>query len=109
MKDGKHIFHNSFNPENYLRYYDRVDPEKEVYFSTDMFDCGRLIQDGHQAVCNFGLPYLSLEHFKLMKNFMMISIRLKNNQEEIALQALKNLQMYFRILREDSLPESPHH
>lgn len=102
IKDGKHVFHHSFNPELYLLYYDRIEPDKEVYFTTDMFDCLKLWESGHQAVCNFGLPYLSQEHFKLMNKFLMISIRLKNHEEEIAFQALKNLQMYFRILREAS-------
>ncbi len=44
-----------------------------------MFDCLKLWDSGHQAVCNFGLPYLSQEHFKLMNKFLMISIRLKRS------------------------------
>ncbi|MFA4918283.1 MAG: hypothetical protein WC581_03415 [Thermodesulfovibrionales bacterium] len=107
IKDGKHIFHNSFNPELYLLYYDRIEPDNEVYFTTDMFDCLKLWDSGYQAVCNFGLPYLSQEHFKLMNKFLMISIRLKDHEEEIAFQALRNLQMYFRILREASLSKTP--
>jgi len=107
IRDGKHIFHNSFNPELYLLYADRIDPEKEVYFTTDMLDCLKHWDAGKQAVCNFGLPYLSQEHFKLMNKFLIISICLKDHEEEIAFQALKNLQIYFRILREESLSGVP--
>ncbi len=106
LKDGKHIFHNSFNPELYLLYYDRIEPEKEIYFTTDMFHCLKLWDSGYQAVCNFGLPYLSQEHFKLMNKFQKISFYLKDQEKEIASQALKYLQIYFRILRETSSPDS---
>ena len=61
IKDRKPVFHNSFNPELYLYNLDSIITEREVYVTTDMLECVRLIQDGTQAVCNFGLPYLSQE------------------------------------------------
>jgi hypothetical protein len=100
VKDGKSIFHRSFNPELYLYGFNRLDTEQEVFFTSDLFDCVRLIQDGNQAICNFGLPYLSTAHLDLLQKCRLISFSPKvKNLDEIALQAIKHLQAYVRLLK----------
>lgn len=100
IKDGKPIFHHSFNPELYLYNFDRIDTEQDVQFTTDMLDCVKLLSRGQQAVCNFGLPYLSNTHFALLNKckYLSFSYEIKN-LDEISVQAVKNLQTFMRILR----------
>jgi hypothetical protein len=100
MKDGRPVFHKSFNPELYLYNFNRIDTAQEVQFTTDMMDCARLISRGQQAVCNFGLPYLAPAHFALLNKCKYVSFSYEiRNIEEIALQAVKNMQTFVRILR----------
>jgi len=68
MKDEKTVFHNSFNPELYLYNYNHIKPESEVTLTTNMFKCIQLLQnEGIQAICNFGLPYLSPTQLALIE------------------------------------------
>jgi len=100
IKDGKPIFHHSFNPELYLYNYNRVDTGQDVYFTTDMLDCVKLLSRGQQAVCNFGLPYLSTTHFALLKQCKYVSFAYEMKYlDEICFQAVKNLQNFMRIVR----------
>jgi hypothetical protein len=66
IKDLKPVFHSSFNPELYLYNYHRIDPEADIHFTTNMFDCIRNFSSGRQSVYNFGLPYLSAEQISLL-------------------------------------------
>ena len=68
MKDGKPIFHKTFNPEFYLYNFCNLVMQDSTYFTTDMFKCVRLIEEGKQCICNFGLPYLSPSHLELLDN-----------------------------------------
>jgi hypothetical protein len=100
VKDGKPIFHHSFNPELYLYNFNRIDTEQEVQFTTDMLDCVKLLSIGEQAVCNFGLPYLSNTHFALLNKCKYVSFSYEiKNLDEISVQAVKNLQNFMRVLK----------
>ena len=99
MKDLKPVFHSSFNPELYLYNYHRIDPEIDVHFTTDMFDCIRIISSERQSVCNFGLPYLSAEQISLLQRFKYVSFDYSiRHSNELARQLTTNLQNYVRIL-----------
>lgn len=73
MKDGKPVFHSSFNPEHYLWSYHRIaDKESVLFFTNDLFKCVRIQTGGFQSVCNFGLPYISKEQMDLLKDFSYV-------------------------------------
>ncbi len=99
MKDGKAVFHNSFNPEKYLWGFHRVtDRESPLYFTTDMFQCVKIQSGGFQAVCNFGLPYVSKEQMELMKDFTHICIIVeKALVRSFAIQMAENSKGYFKF------------
>ncbi len=100
IKDGRPVFHNSFNPELYLYNFSRIDAEQEVHFTTDMTECVKLISRGQQAVCNFGLPYLSSAHCALLNKCKYVSFSSEiGNLHEIVMQAVKNMHAFVRILR----------
>jgi hypothetical protein len=100
MKDLKPVFHKSFNPELYLYNYHRIDPEKDVYFITDMFDCIRTLSSGRQSVCNFGLPYLSAEQISLLQRLKYVSFDCSmNHNVEVIYQLTTNLQNYVSVVR----------
>lgn len=67
IKDGKMIYHKSFNPELYLYNLCNVDDANMVYLTTDIFRCVQNIENGRQCVCNFGLPYLSKTQLDLLR------------------------------------------
>jgi len=67
MKDEKSVFHKSFNPELYLYNLCNINKNEIVYFATDIFECVKMIQQGKQSICNFGMPYLSTAHLILLK------------------------------------------
>jgi hypothetical protein len=73
IKDGKHIFHKSFNPEMYLYGLHGLDPKQELIVRRDIYDCVRVVGAGKQCVSNFGLPYLSDEQLKLIANVPVIT------------------------------------
>jgi ribosomal protein L37AE/L43A len=101
IKDGKSIFHNSFNPELYLYNFQNIIPVEEVYLTDDIFHCVRLISKGQQTVCNFGLPYLSNAHLTLLKKCKYITICSdEKNLDEIMRQVYQNLESYVRVVRE---------
>jgi hypothetical protein len=100
MKDHKPVFHSSFNAELYLYNYHRIDLETDVHFTTDMFDCIRILSSGRQSVCNFGLPYLSTEQIPPLRTFEYVSFDYSvTHSNELARQLTTNLQNYVRILR----------
>jgi hypothetical protein len=100
IKDGKPIFHHSFNPELYLYNFNRIDTKQEVQFTTDMLDCVKLLSTGQQAVCNFGLPYLSSTHSELLNKCQYVSFSCDmKNPDEISVQAVRTLQNFMRVLK----------
>ena len=88
---GKAKSHSSFNPELYLYRWNAIDAEQPVFFAPDMFECVRQVMGGRQAVCNFGLPYLSQTHLKLLAacSTVIFSPGISN---EIMIQAARNLE-----------------
>ena len=99
MKDGKPIYHNSFNPEMYLWSYHRItDKEKVLFFTTDLFKCVRLQASGFQSVCNFGLPYISKEQMELIKDFSHVYFIVDASMvKPFALQMAENHKGYFKF------------
>ena len=98
LKDRKAIFHRSFNPELYLYNGHRIQNEQEVLFTTDIFQCTLLISEGKQAVCNFGLPYLSTAHLELLQKCRFVEFLCENQQiQEISKQVIHNLSNYYRF------------
>lgn len=98
IKDGKRIFHKSFNPELYLYGIDRIDPDQEVVLRSDIYDCVRVNSFGRQCVSNFGLPYLSEEQIKLLANVPYITFEgdwefLRN----VSHQVINKLGGYYRF------------
>jgi hypothetical protein len=100
IKDGKPIFHHSFNPELNLYNFNRIDTGQEVQFTTDMLECVKLLSTGQQGVCNFGLPYLSSTHCELLNKCQYVSFTCDmKNLDEISVQAVRNLQNFMRVLK----------
>jgi len=90
----------TFNPELYLYNYHRVNSDKEVYFTTNLLDCLRIIQKGNQSVCNFGLSYVSSEQFALLQNLEAISLFLEVDYiKEIAYQFATNSVNFHRFVK----------
>jgi len=99
IADRHPLFHKSFNPELYLFGYHTADQEKEVWVTTDMFSCVRHLTEGRQAVCNFGLPYLSSRQMELLSPFPFISFEwLFTERDEIMLNVARNLRVYHRFV-----------
>ena len=73
IKDGKHIFHKSFNPEMYLYGFERFDEKKELIVRQNLYDCVRLIDVGKQCISNFNLPYMSDEQLRLISKVPVIT------------------------------------
>jgi predicted RNA-binding Zn-ribbon protein involved in translation (DUF1610 family) len=65
MKDGKPIFHKSFNPEQYLYGFHNINPREDVYLYSDIFKCVANSTE-RQCISNFGLPYLSQYQIALL-------------------------------------------
>ncbi len=85
LKDGKPVFHSSFNPETVIYNFCEIDKMQTVYFTTDMFLCVQNIELGKQSVCNFGLPYISQEQYKLLNQLdKIVFLIAEENRKEIA-------------------------
>jgi len=103
LKDRKAIFHKSFNPELYLYNWHRIQNEQEVLFTTDIFECTRVISEGKQAVSNFSLPYLSATHLELLQKCRFVEFTCENQHiQEISKQVIHNLRNYYRFLFKDT-------
>lgn len=99
IADGRPKFHQSFNPELYLFAYHAADKNEEVLITTDMFSCLRHLAKGNQAVCNFGLPYLSPRQMQLLSSFPCITFEwFFTDKRDIMLNAAQNLKAYHRFL-----------
>ena len=98
LKDGKPKFHSSFNPELYLYNYHLIDPTKEVWITKDMFNCLRLIQNGKQAVCNFGLPYLSIKQYQLLSKCDRVVFEWSGDNRHIAYSNIASLKTFYRFV-----------
>ena len=99
MKDGKPVFHNSFNPELYLWGFHRIiDKESPLRFTTNMFTCLKVQTGGFQSVCNFGLPYISKQQMELIKDFNHIYFIIeKDLVKPFAIQMAENFKGYFKF------------
>lgn len=65
VKDGKFRFFRNY-PEFYLYNFHAIDPTKEVLFVSDIWRCLAEMQEGKQAVSNFGFGYISVYQFDLL-------------------------------------------
>jgi hypothetical protein len=98
MKDGKSVFHNTFNPELYLYNFCNIDFSEPVYFTTDIFRCVYNIENGRQCVCNFGLPYLSDAQIELLHLTDRIVFLVDEPLvKPLAIQMAENKMNYFRF------------
>jgi hypothetical protein len=103
LKDRKAVFHKSFNPELYLYNWHHIQNDQEVLFTTNMFDCVRLIGEGKQSVSNFGLPYLSTAHLELLQRCKYIEFIVDDQQiKEFSKQVIHNLRNYYRFRFKDT-------
>jgi hypothetical protein len=96
LKDKKHVFYKDFNPELYLFNLNDAEPVDPVYFTDDMTECLKLMIGDNQAVCNFGLPYISEFQFSLLNKMEYVIFKVKN-KKPIALQAMEQAKFYFRF------------
>lgn len=90
LKNLQPVFHRSFNPEHHLYNF----TTEAQHFTTDLYECVRMIQDGKNTVCNFGLPYLSQRHIELLNKLKFLQFHTK--ESEIINQA-KNLQCFHKF------------
>jgi hypothetical protein len=98
MKDGKPVFHNTFNPELYLYNFCNIDFSEPVHFTTDIFRCVYNIENGRQCVCNFGLPYLSDTQLELLHQVEHIVLLVDEPLvKPLAIQMAENKMNYFRF------------
>ena len=98
MKDGKRIFHKTFNPELYLYNLCNIDFSKPVYFTTDIFQCVHNIENGKQCICNFVLPYLSDAQLKLLRLVSLIVFLVDEPLvKPLAIQMAENKMNFFRF------------
>jgi hypothetical protein len=97
IKDSKPVFHKSFNPELYLYGYNDIDKEQEVYFTTDIWKCLEIIQKGGQAVCNFGLPYLSASHTEMLQQIKTVLYVKDQYSKDIQKQVMQ-MTNYFKFV-----------
>jgi hypothetical protein len=99
IADRHPIFHKTFNPETYLYGYHATDQGEEIAVTTDMFSCLRHLAEGKQAVCNFGLPYLSAKQLQLLSSFPFVTFEwLFSEKKEIMLSVAQNPKAYHRFV-----------
>lgn len=96
--DGTKKFHQSFNPELYLYNYHYIDPTEEVWITEDMFTCLKMIDSGKQAVCNFGLPYLSAKQYQLLSNCDRVIFQWSGDKRDIAYSNITGLKTFYRFV-----------
>jgi hypothetical protein len=94
IKDGKFITHHSMNVEHYLYGMNLVDPLEETFFTTDLWKCALMIQDGKQCVSNFFLPYLSEMQLMLLGGIKMVTYIKDSNFSEIMKQVSQSQNFY---------------
>lgn len=99
ISDRSPKFHQSFNPELYLFAYHAADKNEEVLVTTDMFSCLHHLAKGEQAVCNFGLPYLSSRQIDLLSSFPYITFEWHfKDKKDIMLNVAQYLKAYHRFI-----------
>jgi hypothetical protein len=97
IKDQRPVFHKSFNPELYLYGYNDIDKEQEVYFTTDIWKCLEIIQKVRQAICNFGLPYLSTSHTEMLQQIKTVLYVKDQYSKDIQKQVMQ-MSNYFKFV-----------
>ena len=96
LSDRKPKFHKSFNPENHLYQFS---PREEIWVTTDMIACLRLLQEGKEACCNFGLPYFSMRQYELLNDCERVNIDWRfTDRRDIAVGLAQNLKKYYRFV-----------
>ncbi|WP_041584974.1 hypothetical protein [Syntrophus aciditrophicus] len=99
MKDEKHVFHKSFNPEQYLYGFQNLDFAYDVYFTTDLFECIKHIENGFQCVCNFGLPYISNEQMELLEKAERVTFSIRDELVKPFALQLTQRQKFYRFIK----------
>ena len=77
IKDGRSVYHKSFNPELYL--YGKAKEGDEVVLTRNMYRYAWLNAKERPAVCNFSLDYLSNTQLGELKKFKKITLDNGNN------------------------------
>jgi hypothetical protein len=83
LKTKQPVFHKSFNPELYLYgLYKIVEKsafmkEAEATLVTDMIDCAVRISKGENAICNFGLTYVSNFQRELLNQLGKVELQIE--------------------------------
>jgi hypothetical protein len=97
LKNGQPVHHKSFNREHFLYGYHLVNQDKKVTLVEDMVDCAKRIVDSQNAICNFGLPYLSPVQCELINKLDKIDLEVTPN---MALSLASQLSTYYRFVTE---------
>lgn len=98
IKDGRPSFYHTFNPELYLYQFSNLSFDREVTLCTNLFDCVRRWLINKQAVCNFGLPYLSSAQLDLLNRLKHIEFCVPAElKKSFAFQAMEKLEAYYRF------------
>jgi predicted RNA-binding Zn-ribbon protein involved in translation (DUF1610 family) len=98
IKDLKPVFHKSFNPELYVFNFFNVDSKEPVYFSSNMFECIKNIEQGRQCMSNFGLPYLSRFQLDLLRYYEKIVFLVDESLvKPFAVQMAESQMNYYRF------------
>lgn len=101
IKDEKPVFHKSFNPEMYLFNFCNLDFNYDVYFTTDIFKCVRMIENGMQCVCNFSLPYISQAQMELLEKAERVTFSLDDELvKSFAAELAQNRKKFYRFIKE---------
>ncbi len=96
LKNGKPIYHRSFNPENYLYGYHAVKHEPRVFLTDNMIECIKLLCEDNPTVCNFELPYLSKRQIELLRE--LDHIVLWTNNDVIRTQAMNSVLKWLHFI-----------
>lgn len=93
-------FPKNINPEKYLFNAHKVNIDEEVFLTTNLMDCLKFLNDGAQAISNFGLPYLSAEQLSILQYFKFLSLYLEVDYvKEISFQLATKTISYHRFMR----------
>jgi tRNA-dihydrouridine synthase len=57
-----------------------------------------MIDSGKQAVCNFGLPYLSVKQYQLLSNCDRVIFQWSGDKRDIAYSNIANLKTFYRFV-----------
>lgn len=98
IPDKRVKFPSNFNPELYLYNYHNINHHEEVWITRDMFNCLRIIYSGKQAVCNFGLPYISPKQYILLSNIDRVTIDWPGDKRDTAMSNIAQMKTFSRFV-----------